>query len=292
VNVTAIVVSYHPDVRHLGMLCSRLAAEGARVIVVDNSDQEFLAEIPVKDCELIRLGRNTGIAHAQNVGIKMAMSRNADIVALFDQDSEPEDGYLASLLLHLDSRKPGVVAPVCVDRATRQEMPSFRLDRLGWPHKVLAGGRQEPYSVDLVIASGSAASAVTFVEVGLMDEEFFIDFVDFEWCLRCRLRHVPITVVPLVAMSHSIGEILPKRRWRLGSKHSPARTYYKIRNGFLLFRKPGVPTVYALRAVALAIAHVTILLPWLENRRAYARILICGIRDGLYGVTGSNPASS
>ena len=39
----------------------------------------------------------------------------------------------------------------------------------------------------------------------MFDEDFFIDFVDVEWCLRCKKNKVAIFVVPDAVMEHEIG---------------------------------------------------------------------------------------
>jgi rhamnosyltransferase len=142
-------------------------------------------------------------------------------------------------------------------------------------------------------SSGCAATAVTFSEVGLMDEEFFIDFVDVEWCLRCRQRGVKIVVVPDAVMVHSIGDIAVGSPLGLyhGIIHGPVRTYYKIRNAFLLARKRHVPLVFALHQVFSALAHNAIQLVFVKERALYLRTFVVAVTHGLRGVTGKRPAT-
>jgi rhamnosyltransferase len=168
-------------------------------------------------------------------------------------------------------------------------LPSFRIGKLGHTQKVFAGGRETPYSVDLVIASGSAVSAVTFAVVGKMDGDFFIDFVDFEWCFRCRHEGVPIKVVPRAVMYHSIGERSARFGLIRGSIHSAPRSYYKMRNSMLLFRKSAVPRMFAVRATLLALIHYLLVLPFVKNRFDYARMFALAIHHGVIGVVGKNP---
>ena len=291
-NVACVVVSYNPNVERLTSLCRTLAADDADVLVVDNSETgaggpQFL---PGERCTVIYLNENTGLAHAQNVGIEAALAKHADVIVLFDQDSQPKRGFLSCLLPSLSPAEPGVVAPVCFDRATGRELPSFRMGKLGYTQKVFAGGREAPYSVDLVIASGSAVSAATFAAVGRMDEDFFIDFVDFEWCFRCRRHGVPINVVPTAVMYHSIGERSARFGIIRGSIHSATRSYYKVRNAMLLFRKSAVPGMFALRATLLAFIHYAAVLPFVKNRLDYAKMFALAIHHGVIGVVGKNPA--
>jgi len=292
VNVFSIVVAYHPDVEHLARLCRTLATSGAKVIVVDNSEAgDTEPRFEMESCTRIALGENTGIAHAQNVGIAIAIDRGADVIVFFDQDSEPDGNFLRHLLADMKPGEPGVVAPVCMDKATGQELASLRIGRLSLRRNVVSHGQHLPYPVDLVLSSGSAATAVTFSLVGKMDEDFFIDFVDFEWCFRCRSRQVPIRVIPSAVMRHSIGQRSVSFGIIRGTVHGVSRSYYKIRNCFLLFRKSDVPFLFASFATFSMLVRFILLLPFVKNRLAYVRVLFTAIRDGVTGVVGKNPAS-
>jgi rhamnosyltransferase len=290
-NVACVVVSYHPNVERLASLCRTLAADDAEILIIDNSENGAIGPqfLPDERCTVIHLNENTGIAHAQNVGIEAALAKHADVIVLFDQDSQPKRGFLSCLLPTLSPAEPGVVAPVCIDRATGRELPSFRIGKLGQTQKVFAGGRETPYSVDLVMASGSAVSAVTFAVAGNMDEDFFIDFVDFEWCFRCRRLGVPVKVAPRAVMYHSIGERSARFGIIRGSIHSASRSYYKLRNSMLLFRKSAVPRWFALRATLLALIHYLAVLPFVKNRLDYAKMFALAIHHGVIGVVGKNP---
>jgi rhamnosyltransferase len=291
-KVFAVVVAYHPKQGELESLCRALRRGGSSVVVVDNSE----GNAPASSSELggitvVALGENTGIAHGFNVGIEHALSRGAEVVVLLDQDSTITDGFLSALLSPLTSGEPGVVAPVAIDKRNGVEYPAQRLTRRGYPVDVYAGGRSGPFAVDLVISSGCAATAATFMEVGLMDEDFFIDFVDLEWCLRCRSKHVPILVVPAAVLPHAVGERMVKLGAFRSIVHGPARTYYKIRNAFLLFRKRHVPVVFALQRLAAAIVHNLMQVAVVDEKRLYLGTFFVAVMHGLSGVTGKRPAA-
>jgi len=286
-NVFCVIVAYQPNVERLSELCRRLIASSAEVIVVDNSEVALSeASLPTRSCSLVALRENTGIAFAQNLGIKAAMARGADVIVLFDQDSQPREDCLRLLVASLTPGELGVVAPVCIDRATGRALPSIRVRRFGRSENVYPAGRSALYRVDLVVASGCAATAATYALVGDMDEDFFIDFVDFEWCLRCRKHDVPINVVASALMDHSIGQrSIPF----VGSIHSAARSYYKVRNSMLLFRKSSVPRLFALRATLVALIQHLAVLPFVKGRLDYAKIFVIAIQHGVIGVVGKNP---
>ena len=292
-RVFSVIVSFNPDVRALVSLCRTLRACNSGIVIIDNSDVDGLAEkMEGADCTVVWMHGNVGIARAQNVGIEVAVRLGADVVAFFDQDSDPTADLLTRLLDPLERGKPGVVAPVCVDARSGEEMPSFRVDRFGLVRGVFAGNRTMPFEVDLVISSGTAATVQTFEVAGKMDERLFIDYVDFEWCFRCRARGIPIRVVPGTAMKHSIGERAVSLGFFNGVIHGPARSYYKIRNCLLLFRKADVPVLYSGWETLTAIVRYVLLMAHVDDKGRYGRVLLSALLDGAKGLSGKNPRAS
>lgn len=291
VTAFCIIVSYRPVVPRLLDLCGRLAADGARVVLVDNTEVPALTSADLPDgCTLIALGHNSGIAHAQNVGVRTALDAGAEVLLFFDQDSKVEAGLVKGLTGALNPQAAEVVSPLCFDEATGMAVPAEEIGRYGWSRQVHRAAAAARYPVDIVISSGMTVTRQAFERVGLFDEDFFIDFVDSEWCLRCRARQIPIYVVPNVVMRHSIGS----RHIQLGplgvSVHSAARCYYQIRNCFLLFRKPHVPFLFALKQLTITLGSRLLLLRFVESRRSYLKAYLLAVRDGLAGRTGAGPA--
>jgi rhamnosyltransferase len=285
-NSAAIIVTYNPDLAALVRLCHALAGS-AQVIVVDNSEpaQVRAPELP-PGCRVLALGHNAGIAHAQNVGINAARAGGAGLIFFFDQDSTIDASYVLRMAQGVDPQVAAVYGPVCIDAARGFEYPAYRLGRFGLPGGVSWAGPPRLYPVDLIISSGSLATAAALDKAGLMDEDFFIDYVDLEWCLRCRSRAIPIFMNQNVTMTHSVG----MRSVKLGPIttfiHSPLRTYYKMRNPFLLLRKKDVGLPYAAREIASALLHHLLQLLMLGERRKYAGPIAAGLRDGLLGSAG------
>lgn len=288
----AIVVAYFPAPAQLQRLAAALAAESVRVTVVDNTPTDQRHDILLSEgANWLALGRNTGIAHAQNIGIAHARAHGAEAIAFFDQDSEPGAGFVAALAATLTSGRPGVAVPAAFDRARGFEYPSYRLNRWHLARPVFAqpGGGTE--QVDLAISSGSVATVASFDAVGVMDEDFFIDYVDLEWCLRCRHRGVPIHLVPYVRMQHSIGQTAVDVGPMTAFVHGTARSYYRVRNAFLLLRRPHVPRPWALREIAAALVHHLLVLPHVPRPGEHLRVWLAGIADGLRGVAGPRARS-
>lgn len=295
-RIHSVVVAYGPDPVALQALCEALRRNKSDVIVVDNTDEpQAIPFVAPADVVHVRLDRNAGVAEAFNIGIRRALEDGADVVVLFDQDSVISEGFIARLVRPLTAGEPGVAAAVARDKRTGGEYPARRIGPLGGSTNVFAAGAPDgaPLTVDVVISSGSAATAATFDVAGLLDEDFFIDFVDVEWCLRCRDRGVRIVVVPDAVMEHQIGERfvrLPLGLYR-GIVHGPVRTYYKIRNAFLLARRRHVPRMFALHQLASALAHNFVQLALVKDRPLYARTLFVAVAHGCRGIVGKRPAA-
>ena len=290
-KIYSVIVCYNPDVKNLFQLCQALINSHSAVIIVDNTEKSYISEYKdFPDCTLIPLRENTGIAHAQNIGIKHAIKGGADVIVFFDQDSKIENDFLSNLLVPLKAGEPMVVAPVFFDDAKGYEFPSFRLNKYGLLVKIYKENRQTPYDVDVITSSGTAATAVTFNIAGRMDEDFFIDLVDIEWSLRCRKNNIPIRVVPTAVMKHSIGETSINFGFMRGFIHSPERCYYRIRNCFLLFKKENIPFLLASKGILSAFIHHIILFVFVKNKVNYVKNYFFAILHGIRGVVGKRPA--
>lgn len=281
-NVYSIIVAFNPDRGSLRQLCATLLQSNSGVIVVDNSEEVALDpdDLPQK-CVLQVLGSNSGIAHAQNVGIATALSAGADVIFFFDQDSSIDKLFVPAMLAGLDNSVAAVYAPVSVDAVLGFEYPSSRLNKWGLPRPVYSAGHAGDYAVDMVISSGSLVTVSALAKVGVMDEDFFIDYVDLEWCLRCRALGVEIFVRRDVQMKHSIGQRSIKVGPITTFVHSPARTYYKMRNPFLLLGKDNIRLSYAAKEIMGAFLHHFVQLAMLTNRKQYVGPVLAGLWDGL-----------
>lgn len=198
-RVYGIIVTYEPALDMLLSLCYQLKKQDVCPIIVDNSEEPFSFDEKVISLaeKVISFGENQGIAHAQNVGITYAISKNADIIVFFDQDSEIDKNFISNLLKPVIKGKPMIVAPIFYDSKNKFEYPSFICNRLGFLKPVFGNGKTALYPVDVIISSGCAVTSTVFQIAGMMDEDFFIDFVDIEWALRCRKKIYQFILFPM-----------------------------------------------------------------------------------------------
>lgn len=283
-KVYSIIVCFNPDVDRLIKLCSDLIYQKSKIVLVDNSFNSCLNDIVNDNIELIQLGDNLGIAKAQNIGIQFAIKQNADIFVFFDQDSEIEISFLQNLIAPFSLSKALVTSPVFYDKSQGFRFPSYRLTKFGLLKKVI--DTNGDYNVDVIISSGSATNRKTIELVGLMNEDYFIDFVDTEWSLRCKSKNVPIKVISNAKMIHAIGEkSIDLKIFRL-FVHSPTRTYYKVRNSFLFFNNKYVPFLLGIKEIASTLVHNFIIIFIVSNKLLYINNYFGAIVDGIKGKKG------
>ena len=96
--------------------------------------------------------------------------------------------------------------------------------------------------VESVITSGSLIPLEAHAKVGAFREEFFIDYVDSDYCFRARAKGLRVIKTRQALMSHAIGAasehgLLWMNKWT--SNHSPDRRYYGARNNTVMLREYG-----------------------------------------------------
>ena len=281
-----IVVTFEPESENLMRLSKCVQDAGFIPVIVDNSTKNIVTQKDVSDgSKIVCMGFNAGIAAAQNAGIAYALDLEAEIIGFLDQDSDADCNLLNCLEAHLSENKKCVVAPVALEKDSLLEYPSQCLNQFGYPYNLYVKDCTKPQRVDIVIASGMMTTAEVIREVGTFDEDFFIDFVDIEWCLRCKKAGVPIYVIPEAVLLHKIGNDTVDIHAMKITVHSPIRTYYKVRNSFLmLYKKAGL--IFSIREILPALIHNFFMIFYVKDKRSYLAYYFMGIIHGICGVRG------
>ena len=85
-SVGVVVILFNPDVEHVRSLIDAFCAPDWNVILVDNSPSPQQALLTT-DVTYLHYPSNIGIAHAQNVGLKVLFNEGSDYAFLLDQDA-------------------------------------------------------------------------------------------------------------------------------------------------------------------------------------------------------------
>jgi rhamnosyltransferase len=238
-EICAVVVTYHPDLDFPARL-SRLVPQVASTFIIDNgsSDAEIKMLRGVASGAAITLvcnHENLGVATALNIGARRALAEGFAWALLLDQDTEVDHDMVERLAATHASCHDGDRIAIAGSRyrdLQGQSSEPIRLDSSGelWEE------------VESVITSGSLLSLRAYSAIGPFREEFFIDYVDTEFCFRARAAGYRVIQTRRPLMSHTVGAPTPhKLPWatKWTTNHSPDRRYYIARNNTVLLREYG-----------------------------------------------------
>lgn len=289
--VVAVVVTYQPDLNQLKRQLDALLAQVHAVVIVDNASHcdrlAWMEANAMMGYVLIRLDSNYGIARAQNIGIDWARNQLATHVLLMDQDSKPASDMVPTLLQALlQHPQAGAVGPWYEDsRRGTVSSPFVRIQGLR-RRRLHCSTAQEVLLVDHLIASGCLIPMPVLDQVGAMREDFFIDFVDVQWCLRARHAGYPVYGVCAARLEHRLGDNPVRFFGREYPSHAPERHYFHVRNALLTYREPWVPLNWKLdsawRLLLKMGFHVLVTAP----RWRHLGQILKGLADGLRGRAG------
>lgn len=244
-KTTVVYVTYNPNTELLSKSLNSIVSQVDKVTIVDNTPNKDkkLEMLKTNSVEIIYLEDNYGVAYAQNIGIKKALGENCDYVMLSDQDTIYPDNYISDMIKVFDIYdNVGAVAPKFIDGMKKSYGGFISLTPIIFRRFFPQSGLHE---VMQVIASGKILNAKYLSDIGLMDEELFIDWVDLEWCWRARKKGYKIIGNADVVIEHQHGDSSKDIGFREVILRSPIRHYYTTRNAFHL----------ALRDKSLDILH-------------------------------------
>jgi len=211
------------------------------VIVVDNSSKDgtraLLAD-RYPQVKVLRMPENLGVGGAVAAGLAYAaLEKRHDWVWTFDADSAPNNDALEVLLKGTESLgntdgEVGMVAPLAVHQETGSCYPPL-LWRDGYVKPSAELLREPIWFADLVMTSGSMVRRELVEKIGLPRTDFFMCFIDYEYCLRARSHGYKIAIITRCQFAHEVGKgrklQLPGYS-ALWPEHAPWHEYYLSRN--------------------------------------------------------------
>lgn len=283
-STIAIAVTFNPVLSDLRAFIARISPQVEQLVIVDNGstlDIEQALPTSTSSVQLIKLAQNQGLAAAQNVGIEWAIAAGAQYLIFFDQDSNPQEDMVVTLLngLHTLERQGisvGAVGPYFLDV---RKFPSA--DEVN-PSSVT----QSNIVQQTLIASGSLISIEVLERVGPMAQELFIDYVDLEWCLRANALGYEHFKIADAYMIHAIGGEPIQFLGKFWPSHNPVRHYFMFRNAIWLYKKSWVPIKWKLIDCLKLIRKFIFYSLFAKPRWEQIRMMGLGIWHGLIGRMG------
>lgn len=272
-NICAILVTYQPDVGFPDRL-ARLSRQFPCVFVIDNASNNLHVEQSDR-IRILRNGRNDGVAAALNTGLKCAEEAGYAWAVTFDQDSEPVENFINTMLASVKAM--GTYRLLL--GANYVDVHRQRLAQRG------DSQRAGPMRRMTLITSGMLLPVAFARAIGGFREDFFIDSVDHEFCLRASDRDAGLFVTREPLMRHSIGGAPANGiRWAraLSSAHSPMRKYFIARNALWTVRlHMRRHPLWALRQLVRISAEAAGIALFETDRSAKIAALLRGIKDGV-----------
>lgn len=283
-NIYAVIVCYEPS-ENVYHLLESLAQQDVQPIVIDNSEKIFLS-FDKLNCYYKKLGKNVGIAEAQNIGIDLALSKGAEAIVFFDQDSVINNTLIQRLYQPILDNQTYISAPIYQNIAGNFFYQIVRCNRWGWRSKITPNPNMPYFNTNIAISSGSMVKSEVFKHIGKMDSSLFIDHVDTEWFLRADNNGYSTLIVTNAVMEHTIGDNFINLKWIKVPVHSPLRRYYRVRNNFLLLRYKHFPKLLAFREICFSFLHQFIIVFYMKNKKQYLKYFIKAIVDGITNKKG------
>jgi len=187
------------------------------------------------EVKVAALDENRGFSGAVNAGIGAS---DAELVALLNNDTEQDPGWLESLVRAAERRpEAGLFASKLVDFRDRSQLDGAgdALRRSGLPYRLGHGEVDHgQFEREEFVFGACAAAALyrrsVFERVGLFDEDFFAYCEDGDLSFRAQLAGFRCLYVPDAVVYH-IGSV------STGGKRSPTATRLGTQNGVNLLVK-------------------------------------------------------
>ena len=293
----SVIVTYNPDLKALNDLVSSIYHSVKEVVIVDNGSGNVsdIGQLTAHfaNVEILLLNENKGIGYAQNRGIEKVFSDSeVEAVVLFDHDSHPSNDMIEKLVsnyqqLVAQNIPVGAVGSIFIDPRTGNKYPIAVYDGFRLKKILPAKDDMNPVFTSFLIASGCFIPRKTIEFVGMMNESFFIDYIDIEWSFRVYSKGLQLYVCPEATMFHQVGDERLEVLGREISIHSPLRRYYLTRNSVLMTKIGYISWKYKVREMVYTFSRVIIYLFLVKNRLTYLRYIVRGWRDGILGRKGA-----
>jgi len=219
-KLLGIIILYHPQNDVVTNINSYIDILD-ELIVWDNTPGGCEINFPDHwNIQKMGMNENVGIGKALNEAAKYAMANDFTHLLTMDQDSYFVDDHCKKYINTIQTHQKAIFGP----NYLVHNQPFFK--------------EQDSFDdTDLPMTSGSVFPVDVFKQIGLFREDFFIDSVDIEFCLRAKQNNYPVFIIPFVLLVHGLGHQKKKHKflWKtfFPNEYSPIRSYYIIRNGLI-----------------------------------------------------------
>lgn len=277
-NISAIIVAHDPPLDFAENL-KITSGQVAKVVVIDNGS----SKINQGNFHLISNKENLGQGAALNQGVNWAKENGYKWVLLLDQDSRLDSKMVQNQIEAFKEcgfrNKLAIIGVNCVFKGTGEIKYSLQ-------------NQKQYFEREVAMASGALLSLDAFLKTGRFREEFFIDSIDADYCLRLRKNGFKIIIAKNAMMEQRVGSNgrMKKFLWRkiLVTNHSAKRCYYMTRNGLILLKEYFFSEPYWCfrRVVWYFLIKPLFVIFYEEDKKNKIKSMFWGAADALLNKTG------
>ncbi len=189
--------------------------------------------------QVIETGCNLGFAGGNNAGIRHALDTGADYVLLLNNDTTVATDLVSRLVESAATRPDGgIFGPKIYFHADPKRIWSaggmWLADRQHFAQRgdgELDHGQYDTISDDdFVVGCAMFIRREVFGRIGLLDEDFFLNYEEIDFCTRARKAGFANIYVPS-------GHVWHKVSVSFGGEDSPLKAYFTFRNRLLWAHK-------------------------------------------------------
>jgi rhamnosyltransferase len=237
--IIGIIVSYQPDLEDLILYTNEILEQVDSLLLIENGSNEqiqnqIIARLNNEKIKILLQTTNLGLAKAQNIGIQKGMELGGDYFLFLDDDSRLSKGSVSELKREFEvNPKLGIAACHILHENSSKEQKYWIKTKWFYKRVGFTSIIRKLENVNTVISSGSLVSKEVIEKCGLMREDYFIDYIDIEYCLRVRANGYSISVIHSARLRHKLGNTKSIPLGKLAfhpTNHNPERRYYMIRN--------------------------------------------------------------
>lgn len=295
-HVTIVILNWNREKDTLECLDSlaRTNYPSFSIVVVDNGSTDGSLEAIARwgrehlPLTLIRNAENLGFVRGSNQGMRHALSTNTEYVFLLNNDTVVDTDAISLLVATAErsverSGDVGMVGPKIYQYGKDNVLDSAGTRTIPWlAQGFLIGHGEEDHGQydhpgDLPYVTGTAllVKRAVLEKVGLMDEDYFCYFDDFDWGLKARRAGFKLLLEPRAVVHHKGSQT--------AGFNSPFYVHHMVRSRILFARKnvPFLPFLFAFLPCLLLYRYLRPVFPLLVHRKwSHLRSLHRGIHEG------------
>jgi len=237
-NLAIVLVDYNglADTRRC---LESLHGQTADIIVVDNASRETVSEAlsnSFPDVYFVRSPVNGGWAGGNNLGLKLALERGAELVILLNNDTAVEPRFAECLLRAVENHPEfGILGLVIrfldLPHEVQTEGVAFnKPHEAGFFQRLAVPLDGRVVEVDIVNGCCLMVRRSVVERIGFIDEEFFLIHEEADFCLRAQEAGFKLGVLGEALVYH-------KGSSTFGREGQGTQRYYDARNLLRLLRK-------------------------------------------------------